>query len=150
MKTQDLVGWIREEHARVSTLAKELREKVGVVPRFHQGAWVGDVVSSFDKFRAHITQHMALEEDGGYLAPVREHRPGLSGEVDRLQSEHPQFIRLMDNLKRELDTIGVGDQLLIYDCCKRIESLLNYVEHHKERENLIVVSVFTDDIGTSD
>ena len=97
-----------------------------------------------------MTKHMALEERDGYMLPVVEHRPALSREVERLAHEHREFTLIMEIIHRTLSELGPDDQLIIRDCCHRIHDFLLYVEHHKNEENLMVLSVFTDDIGTKD
>lgn len=150
MNTEQAARWIREEHARVGDLADRLREKVAFCPRVAQGAWIEEVRDAFEHFRAHLTKHMSLEERGGYLESVIEQRPALSREVDRLGHEHAQMIRIMNGIHGTLQELGTNDRLLIRDCCARILNLLGYAEHHEKDENLLVMSAFTDDLGTKD
>jgi hypothetical protein len=143
-------NWIRLEHERVEQLADQLRGKVAVVPRANLGPWIKEIRESFERFRAHFTKHMALEEQGGYLAAVLERRPGLAGQVERLDREHIELIRIMDGVYRLACDMTPDDRLLVRDCCGRINDLLDYVEHHEDEENLLVTYVFSQDIGTKD
>jgi hemerythrin-like domain-containing protein len=150
MTQSEIARWIREEHVKVAELSAKLHEKVAVVPRAHQERWVADLLTEFGRFRAHIVKHMALEEDGGYMTGVLAERPSLSGEVTRLAREHQQLARMMADIARLLEEIKPDDHLLLRETCRRIRSLLGYLEHHEKDENLLVVSAFTDDLGTED
>ncbi len=150
MESEKYAKWMREEHERVADLAQELRAKVAGVPRTGLDGWIVDLRKHFEHIRAHLHKHLALEEQGGYLAVVLERRPTLSHEVERLQHEHSEFSRMMNGIRDALEEITASDRLLIRDCCHRINDFLSYIEHHEAQENLVVVSVFTHDIGTED
>lgn len=147
MKAEDLAGWIIQEHHKVSELAARLEDFVDCVPKANQAKWIQGVREAFEHFRAHLTKHMALEEQDGYMVPVVERRPALSTDVERLAHEHQEFARLMQVIQQGLGELEPTDQLLIRDCCHRIQDFLAYVEHHKNEENLMVLTVFNIDIG---
>jgi hemerythrin-like domain-containing protein len=150
MDVHRMAEWMREEHNKVEELTNALRERASVVPRSNLDAWIDEVRERFEHFRAHLTKHMALEEHEGYMKAVVQRRPALSDAIDRLEHEHVELLRIMDGLKMSLAQIKPEDRLLVRDCCRRIESLLQFVEHHEADENLMMVSAFTNDIGTKD
>ncbi len=150
MKAEELAGWMRREHDKVAELSARLREKAALCPSWHRQTWIQAVGEAFEHFRAHLTRHMALEERDGYMAAVVELRPAYSREIERLAHEHREIIRLMGEIHDSFQHLGPEDQLLIRDCCLRIQNLLGYVEHHERDENLMVLSAFTHDIGTED
>jgi iron-sulfur cluster repair protein YtfE (RIC family) len=150
MKPEELAHWISEEHQKVRELAGRLRECVVCVPRTNHEKWLCGVREAFEHLRAHLTKHMSLEENEGYMVSVVEQRPALSREVERLAHEHGEFIRLMNDIHQHLLDLQPQDQLLIRDSCHRLRDLLSYVEHHKNEENLLVSSVFNLDIGAGE
>lgn len=150
LKNEDLAAWIREEHDKVRDVAGRLQERVAVVPRTNLSRWIQGTTEAFDHFRAHLVKHMALEEQDGYMVPVSEARPALAREVDRLAHEHTEVTRIMDSIHQALHELRPEDRLLMLDVCRRIQSLLEFVEHHEKDENLLVLSVYTTDIGTKD
>ena len=150
MDTQEIAQWMRNEHVRVHELANELREQVAVVPRANLGKWIADIREQYEHFRAHLVKHMALEERDGYLPSVTERRPTLAGEVERLEHEHVELIKIMDGIHELVHQLTAEDRLLIRDCRDRIGDLLSYIEHHEEEEDLLITHVFTRDIGTAD
>ncbi|RJP35763.1 MAG: hypothetical protein C4547_08925 [Phycisphaerales bacterium] len=150
MNRDESLRWMIDEHHRVDELMRSLRERVAGVPTYHLEHWIPELRSHFDAFRAHMHKHMALEERDGYLAPVVEKRPTLTPEVERLQHEHREFGQLLDGIHRELSILRSEDRLLVRDCCNRINDLLSYIAHHEKDENMLIMFVFTQDMGTKD
>lgn len=149
-RCDELINWIRDENVKVSDLSNRLRERTAVVPRSNLNVWITDAQTRFEHFRAHMIRHMALEEQEGYLPIVMERRPGLAPEVERLQHEHKELIYLMRGIHTVLHELTPEDRLQVRDCCRRIEDLLAYVEHHEALENNLLLSVCSEDIGTKD
>lgn len=147
MKTREVAAWMRVEHEKVQDLANILRENAAVVPRVNLAAWIKDMQSRFEHFRAHLIKHMALEEHEGYLSIVVERRPALSPEVNRLQNEHRELTRIMDGIYEASKGLTAEDRLLVRDCCYRLHGLLGYIERHEELENNLVTFAFTQDLG---
>lgn len=150
MNAKQLAAWIKEEQEKISGITRQLMEKISIVPRIDHDRWLADVRALFEHYRAHTIRHIALEEQDGYLTPVTEARPFLSKEVDRLQHEHRELIRLIDAVHRDLPGIQAGDLLLLRDICHRIQDVLQYMEHHEKEETLLLMSAFTDDTGEKD
>lgn len=150
MDARHLARWLREEHEKVREISARMEDKVAAAPRTNQQKWIEEVRETFEHLRAHHIKHMALEERDGYMVPVVDHQPALAGEVDRLAHEHGELQRILDVIHQELHRITSEDHLLIRDICRRIQDLLSYVEHHDADENLLLLTTFTDDIGTED
>jgi hypothetical protein len=150
METAENVRWLREAQQRAGDLRAALRQRVATVPRSGCEQWFDELRDRFEHLRAHVQKHMALEECGGYLVAVLEHRPTLYSKVDRLRSEHRQLARVMDGIHQALRETKATDPLLVTDSCARIQQLLSYLEQHESHENLMVLSVFTEDVGLSD
>jgi hypothetical protein len=150
MSPDDRIRWIREEHAKVEELIEALRAQVAIVPKVRLAAWIAETRKRFDHFRAHLIRHMALEEADGYLSGVMERRPTLASEVDRLAHEHRELAEIMLSIHEQLARLSPDDPLVIRECGARIAALLGYVERHEGFENVLIVSAFSDDIGSKD
>lgn len=149
MKAEDLATWMRDEHLKLRELMNALQDKVSCVPRANHANWIEAARASFGHVRAHTVKQMAVEEQDGYMVPVAERRPALASQIERLAHEHKELQRLMNDIHAALGDLQPGDHLLIRDCCHRINEFISYMEHHTNDENLLVLSVFTDDIGTT-
>ncbi|MFQ5422951.1 MAG: hemerythrin domain-containing protein [Phycisphaerae bacterium] len=148
MTTKHIARWIREEHAKVNELASRLRDHLVTLPSASRAPWIAELRERFEHLRAHLIKHMALEEQDGYMVPVMETRPTLSDQVDRLKHEHTELTRLLDLIHQTIGDLKPDDRLCLRDCCRRIDDFLSYLERHEQNENILVISVFTDDIGT--
>lgn len=147
---EQLAKLVREEHERVDLLSNRLRATTAVVPWANLQNWLQELRERFEHLRAHLVQHMALEEKEGYMLPVLERRPGLSSQVERLRHEHQELLQLLNDVHKAVAALTPGDRLLVRDCCNRINALLGYLEHHENDENILISSVLTHDIGTKD
>lgn len=150
MVNSDLARTMREEHARVDELANRVRQIIAVIPWANLTTWLTELRERYEHLRAHLVHHMALEERDGYLLPVLRRRPGLSAQVDVLRAEHAEMLRILDSVHQAVQSLKPTDRLMIRDCCGRIELLLGCLEHHEDAENMLISTVFTDDIGEKD
>jgi hemerythrin-like domain-containing protein len=147
MPMEDIVRWLRREHDDFHDLADRLRERVAKSPPGTRDRWIGELQARFDDFAASFRRRVADEEKDGYLKPVLEARPSLAAPVELLQHEHVELSRIVDSVQRAVQRLSPKDNLLLRDCCKRIEDLLHWVERHEEHENHIVLYVFAEDTG---
>lgn len=150
MDARELARWMREEHDIVEELSAKLREKMVASNRGPRREWLSEVRDSFERFREHFCRHITLEEDDGYLQAVLDRQPTTSQEVERLKHEHEQLIRVIQSISGCLMELSKDDDLLISDCCVRVQNMLAAIDRHEQDENLIVSLVFTHDIGSKD
>jgi hemerythrin-like domain-containing protein len=147
MPTQDIVRWLRHEHDDAHELASRLRERIASPPRGGKERWIVELRDRFDGYGAQIRQRMAEEEKRGYLTPLLQIRPSLSGAVDVLRHEHDELARLIELVGRSVHQLVPKHNLLLRDCCKRMEDLLCWVERHEEHENHMVLYALVEDGG---
>ncbi len=150
MTPKELADWLTQEHEMVDALAATLSERVALVPRANEQAWIDGVRKAFEHFRAHMTKHIALEEHGGYMEPVLDQRAALAPQVARLKHEHKEIVTLMNATNTLLEDLQPHDYLIMRDICHRVQDILRYVDHHRQTENMLLLSAFTDEIGTKD
>ena len=150
MEKENLAQWMKHEHAKVKELADQLREHIVAFPSDDQAIWLKELGRRFEHFSTHKRRVMNLKVEGGYLLPVVELRPTLSKEVEHLRHELDELRQLMDNLHHAVLALQPGDNLLIRDCCTRLQIFLGHVQRHEEHENHIVQYTLTQDIGIKD
>jgi hemerythrin-like domain-containing protein len=146
----DIARWMREQHAKVEAVLAKLNGRVAAIPRANVGPWIEALRDEFERFRAHLQKHFALEEEGGYLTSVLQIRPTLHGEVDRLMAEHREISQLMTSIFDEVSRLQGDLPLHMRDACARIQNLIGILEQHEDHENMLVSHVFTQDIGSHD
>ena len=150
MDQNELAEWMKTEGARVNELALGLREHIISIPSGSLKEWLAELAQRFDHFAAHLRRMMNIEEEDGYLAPVIQERPSLSKQVDMLRHQHDELRCLIDDLERAVHSLKPTDQLLIRDCCTRLQVFLGHVSRHGEHENHIVLYSFTQDMGINE
>ncbi|MBU0640874.1 MAG: hemerythrin domain-containing protein [Planctomycetes bacterium] len=143
MSMKDVVRWLRDEHDNTHEIAARLRSTAVKPPRGNRSIWVEQLRSGFDDFAACVRQNISAEENGGYLQPILDIQPALAPQVDLLRHEHEELVHMIDNVQRAVHQLAPTDNLLLRDCCKRIESLLSWHERHAEHENHIVLYVLS-------
>lgn len=149
MKPQDLTKWLQDERNKVDELIYLVRKHLAVPPPSGRAKWIPEACECFRRLSEHLKKHMMLEEANGYLRDVQTRRPTLAHEVERLQREHDELGRLMDQVQAALEELRPDDNLLTRSCCVRIATLLSYVEQHEEQEQRLVLHVYCQDIGGS-
>ena len=138
------------EHHEIDRLGQDLRRNAAVIPRRPQLDWIRQIRSQFECFRTRMKQHLAWEEERGYLQVVLDRRPTLSGRLENLRTEHLDLCLLLDELSRIAERMTPERLLLVRDFCNRAGDLIGYIEHHESEENDLLEFVFSHDIGTKD
>ncbi|HSW44516.1 MAG TPA: hemerythrin domain-containing protein [Phycisphaerae bacterium] len=146
----EVARWLREQHDKIEELAASLTERVDNSPRVKVDAWLKDLKDEFERFRAHMQKHFALEEEGGYLAAVLQDRPGFHDDVQRLRDQHAEAGPLMTSIFEEVNHLEVGTPLHLLDSCARIRNLLGILKEHETTEDRLVLQAFSQDMGGND
>jgi len=149
-RPNEIARWLREQHDKVKDLSAHLDRQVAAVPHHNVDQWLVNLTDEFERYRAHFEKHMALEQEGGYLAPVLEQRPTLAAEVTHLHAQHGQISQVMTWILSELNGLTSANRLLLRDACARIDTLIEIISEHEEQENLLVSQAFTEEVGTKD
>lgn len=145
MPMEDVVRWLRNEDDGLPELTDRLRERIAKPPRGDRRIWVQELCERFDEFAAGARRRLARQLEGGYLKPVLAARPALKPQVEMLEHEHGELTRIIDKVEQAVRQLSPQDNLLLRDCCKRIEILLGWYERHEEHENHIVLYVFAEE-----
>ncbi|MFH1748388.1 MAG: hemerythrin domain-containing protein [Planctomycetota bacterium] len=148
MPVEDVVRWLCHDHSEAGEVTDCLREIMARPPRGDRRQWVQELRTRFEDAMVSTRQHMDTMEAGGYLHPILEARPSLAPQVELLKHEHIELKRLIDGIRIAVEELSPHDNLLMRDCCKRIENLLSWIERHQEHETHIVLYVFAKDSET--
>lgn len=144
-----IATWICQEHRAMEPLLVAMRGFTHV-PRPVPEGWLVQLRERFAHLRAHVHKHMALEEAGGYLAPVRERRPTLTSKIDRMRHEHLELAALMTGIHLAICELTPADEMRLADACRRIATLLEFLDRHEDTENLLVCATMNEDLGIGD
>ena len=85
-------------------------------------------------FTRHLLRMMDLEEHDGYMNVVREQKPHLEHRVKKLERQHAEFRRYIDDLKPEAAALVALPEDQFEYVCSRIVELLDRVDQHDLEE----------------
>ena len=146
-REEELALRLQEEHKALQQLSQVLREHIAAMPSVNLGQWLEGLRIAFERLHAHIQRAFAMKEKDGYLDSVMTLRPTLSRQVEAIKSEHDQLVRMGFAVRNDLAGMRPDDALLIADACARVQRFLAVISQHEQRENMIVLFAFNQDLG---
>jgi hypothetical protein len=92
------VEHLRAEHHRLHAMLRQTRSVFLQSGGPDRDATTADIVRVLRQVRSELAHHFEDEEAGGCLEEAASRCPRLSGEVNRVQAEHPELLRHIDRL----------------------------------------------------
>ncbi len=138
---------MQAEHRAFQQLSQVLREHIAVLPAAPNAQWIDGLRAGFERLHAHIQRTIAIKEKDGYLQSMLRERPTLSRQVEAIRGEHGQLLHMADAIQAELAQVRSDDRVLIADLCARIQRFMAVVGQHEQRESMIVLFAFNQDLG---
>jgi len=139
---------LQEEHKALLDLSQMLREHIASQPGVNIGHWLDGLRTGFDRLHAHITRCIEMKVKDGYLETILKERPTLSQQVESIKAEHGQLLRMSEGIRNDLAATRPDDRVLVGDACARVQRFLAIVAQHEQRENMIVMFAFNQDLGS--
>jgi len=139
----------REEYLAVRRVKDSLRLTLQwhqpEVPVNEKLASVAFIIRALQR---HLERQLKLEEADGYLDAIRESKPNLLAEAERLRHEHDQFRDRLGELLPSLENLPPADEARLDAICRQISQLLERIELHDQREaDLLQEALLRDDGG---
>ena len=148
LSPSDLAQWMKSQQDTLNELNKIIRQHIAAMPDINLTDWLRGLKAAFERLRAHLQKHFEAKQEDGYLAMVVEERPTLSGQVDQLRREHDEILVMADRILQDMSEVSPENRLLLGDVCARVQRFMAVVADHDQREVMITVYVFSQDIGT--
>lgn len=145
---QELAARLQEEHKALMKLSRMLKEHVAAMPSVNTGPWLDGLRVAFDRVHAHIQRCIEIKVRDGYLETILKERPTLARQVESITSEHGQLLRMSEGIRDDLAAAQPENRLLVADACARVQRFLAVVAQHEQRENMIVMFAFNQDLGS--
>ena len=147
MTPEQLSEWMKQEREILGELTKLLRQHIAARPEVNLGEWVRGLRAAFDRLLMHIQRHYAAKQEDGYLSMVIEQRPTLSQQVERLRLEHEEILHMGTQIQEELASMTPEQYLRVADACARVLRFMAVAADHDQREIMITMYVFNQDMG---
>ena len=148
MSPRELSQWMRSERNALIELSKVLKQHIAAQPDVNLVEWLRGLRIGFERLQKHLERHFAAKEEDGYLGMVLEQRPTLSGQVEQMRSEHGEITHMGEQILKEFEYVTSENRLLMADLCSRVQRFMAIVADHDQREIMITMFVFSQDIGT--
>jgi hemerythrin-like domain-containing protein len=138
---------LQAEHKALVQLSQMVRGHIAAMPGLNVAAWLEGLRVAFDRLHAHIERCIQMKEKDGYLRVIVREHPALARQIEAVQNEHGQVLRLGDGIRNDLATARPEDRLLVSDLCARVQRFMAVVDQHEQRENMIVLFACNQDFG---
>jgi hemerythrin-like domain-containing protein len=146
---EELGRKMQEEHKALFQLTQVLKEHIAASPAAGAGReWLDGLVAGFERLHQHVKRTIKMKAEDGYLETILKERPTLAKQVEGIKAEHPQLLRMADAIRNDLMDVKPQDHLLIADACARIQRYMAVVGQHEQRESMVVLFAFNQDLGT--
>jgi hemerythrin-like domain-containing protein len=139
---------LQEEHKALLQLSQILKEHIAQQPSVNIGAWLDGMRVAFDRLHAHVERCIEMKTKDGYLETILKERPTLAKQVESIKAEHGQLLRMATSIRNDLAATRPEDRLLAGDACARVQRFMAIVAQHEQRENMIVMFAFNQDLGS--
>lgn len=150
MDWSEVVRRALEEHKKLDHEVRILQLRLETPLTEPITKWLSICGNHFIRFHTLLRQHMEMEEDGGFMSTIREHRPGLGPAIDRLKDEHRSMRRQCREIEERLESYTEPTMEDAHRFRDQAQALLSTLENHERQENEIAQDAFTRDIGTGD
>lgn len=145
---EELAARLQEEHRALQSLIQVLKEHIAGTPGVDSGQWIDGLRAAFDRLHAHIERCIAMKSEDGYLETILSERPTLANQVQAIKAEHGQILRMAEGIRNDMAATRPEDRLLVADACARVQRFMAVVAQHEQRENMIVMFAFNQDLGS--
>ncbi len=142
-----LAKWMQSEHQALRELGKLIRQHIADMPEVNRADWLRGLKVACERLRNHLDRHFAAKQEDGYLRAVVEMRPTLSTRVEHMRREHDEILHMAARILHDLSDVMPHNRLLVADLCARIQRFIAVVDDHEQREVMITMYVFSQDIG---
>lgn len=150
MDWSEVVRRALEEHKKMDHEVRILQLRLESPAAEPLTKWFSACGNHFIRFHTLLRQHMEMEEDGGFMAGMREHQPGLGPAIDRLEEEHHSMRRQCREIEDRLESCTQPTMEDVHRVRDQAQALLATLEKHERQENEIAQDAFTQDIGAGD
>ena len=135
--TGQLLQKLVDEHDQLSKQIADLQQFWHEVNELGEGPKYEEMGSRVQNLRTALADHIAEEEQGGYLAPDFEREPKFAAKAESLRQQHQKFLATLDDLIKNLKTCDSA-----YRCWQEVrtdfDDFLNRLREHEAAETAIV------------
>jgi hypothetical protein len=154
--SEERLGAARHRRRELSATLVEVERALAAPAPGRVEAWAARVRVGLDRLRTDLRRHVELTEgDGGLYRDVLSTAPRLTSAVARLEREHADLRRALDDAAEALEWLGAGatgtgphdDERAVATARDRVTSMLGRFSRHRQRGADLVYEAYSTDIG---
>jgi hemerythrin-like domain-containing protein len=145
---EELGRRMQEEHKALHQLTQVLKEHIASTAGGSSAQWLDGLRTAFERLFAHVKRTIEIKEKDGYLEAILKERPTLTKQVEAIKAENGQLVQMARRIQEDLADVKPDQRMLVADACARIQRYLAVVGQHEQRENMIVLFAFNQDLGS--
>ena len=138
---------LQEEYKALIQLSRVMKEHIAAQPGGNLTEWLRGLRVAYDRLYAHIERSFDMKARDGYLETILKEQPALGRQVESIKNETTQILRMGAGIRADLETLAPSDNVLVTETCARVQRFMTVVAQHEQRENMIVMFAFNQDIG---
>lgn len=128
------VEHLLSEHRRLHTMLRLAHSAIVQCGGPDHDATTADILRVLKQVRSEIAHHFADEDAGGCLEEAVSRCPRLSAQAKRVQAEHPDLLRQIDNLiAQALDSQHTAENRIAFE--REFDELCSLLHAHEAAEN---------------
>lgn len=148
MKHDDIAQQAAIEHEMLKHIAAALRATMQwQLTGEDLSRKLGSLRFISQSFQRHLEHVMTLEEYDGYMNIVTESYPEFTERTKKLRAEHDHFREELGRTNYRLERLSASDLDGFNDNCQRLNTLLEEINDHNQRETALIQEAFLEDVG---
>src|SRR6186713_1827382 len=109
------------EHAVMEHIKQAMRVTLDwQAPEVSLPRKINSLQFTLKSLQRHLERVMSLEEEGGYMRVVQEHKPQLVQRIKNLSGDHAKFRARLAALKPQLDALSEWEEERFVHVCNQI------------------------------
>jgi len=137
------------DHGKLVGMLQELESWLEIPPD-HFGAWTETLSGRLTDVVIALRSHFKREEDSPLFREVPINFPRFSGTIDRLMSEHGQFLNDLDEIIDSLESLRQPRQAHIWEMACKTKLVVASLRRHESEENEVLQKAYWEDVGGMD
>lgn len=147
--SSEMVDEALNEHASCMKLVEAVEECLDRHPD-DASSWVAELERTLSCLRGTLQAHFTDEEAGPVFRNLPKRFPRLAGPLGRLESEHPELLRNIDEVIERARALKQPELFELRELNARAQLFIARFRRHEAAENEIVLEAYWDDFGGGD
>ena len=139
----DVAIQVEKEHECIQRDMRRIGEEVMKDVSFEDFPdWRLEFLWRLRDFRLHILKHIDLEEEGGFMHEILEEAPEVINAVKKLEKEHDEIVRIMDEILDLLKHMEFKNDAKIAIIREHVLGMIAAIHQHEDEESELIQKAY--------